>query len=76
MEVSTEKSKIMTNSTNKISADMSRKGRELEEVTSFKCLGAILCKDGASSAEIRIRIASAMATITIIIIIITIYHAS
>ena len=36
-------------------------GQKLEEVTSFKYLGAILCKDGTCSAEVRIRIASAMA---------------
>ena len=53
-----KKSKIMTNSTNSISADISMNGQNLEEVTSFKYLGAIL---GASSAEVRIRIASAMA---------------
>ena len=31
-------------------------------MTSFKYLGATLCKDGAYSTEVRIRIASAMAT--------------
>ena len=36
MEISTLKTKIMTNSTNNISADISMKGRKLEEVTSFK----------------------------------------
>ena len=61
MEVSTEKSKIMTNSMNNISADISMNGQKLEEVISFKYLGATLCKDGTCSAEIRIRIASAMA---------------
>ena len=35
MEVSTEKSKIMTNSTNNISADISMKGQKLEEVTNL-----------------------------------------
>ena len=35
--------------------------QKLEEVTSFKYLGAILCKDGTCSAEVRIKIASAMA---------------
>ena len=35
MEVSTEKSKTMTNSTNNISADFSTNGQRLEEVTSF-----------------------------------------
>ena len=37
-EVSTEKSKIMTISTNNISADISTNGQVLEEVTSFKHL--------------------------------------
>ena len=59
-EVSTKKSKIMTHSTNNISADISINGKKLEEVTSFKYLGATLCKDGTRSAEVRIIIASAM----------------
>ena len=45
MEVSTEKIKLMTNSTNNISADISMNGQKLEEVTSFKYLGATLYKD-------------------------------
>ena len=61
MEVSTEKSKIMTNILNNISADMTMNGQKLEEVTSFKYLGATLCEDGTWSAEVRIRIAPAMA---------------
>ena len=36
MKVSTKKSKIMTNSTNNISADISTKGQKLEKVTSLK----------------------------------------
>ena len=60
LEVSTEKSKIMTNNTNNISADISMNGQRLEDVTSFKYLEAILCKDGTCSAAARIRIASAM----------------
>ena len=60
MEVSTEKSKIMTDSTN-IHEDISMKSQKLEVVTSFKYLGAVLCKDGTSSAEISIRIASVTA---------------
>ena len=35
MEVSTGKSKIVTNSTNNISEDVSMNGHKLEEVTSF-----------------------------------------
>ena len=55
MEVSTEKSKIMTNSINNIGADISMNGKRLGEVSSFKYLGAIVCKDGTYSAEVRIR---------------------
>ena len=61
MEVSTEKSNIMTNYTNNISTDMSMNGQKLKEVTSFMYLGATLCKDGTCSADVRIRIASKMA---------------
>ena len=63
MEVSTEKSKIMANSTNIISADISMNGLKLEEVTSLKYQGTTLCTDGIYSAEVRIRIASAVAGI-------------
>ena len=51
MEVGTEKSNILTNSTNNIGANISMNGQKLEEVTSFE--------DSICSAEIRIRIASA-----------------
>ena len=61
MEVSVEKSKIMSSSLNSISAGISMNGQKLEEVTSFKYLGAVLCKDGTCSAEGWIRISSAMA---------------
>ena len=64
MEVATERSKIMTNSTNNMSLDISINGQKLEEVISFKYLGATLCKDGTYSADIRIRIASGMAAMT------------
>ena len=57
MEVSTERSKIMTNSTNTISAAINMNSQRLEEVISFKYLEAPLCKDGTCSAEVRIRIA-------------------
>ena len=60
MEDSTEKSKIKTNSTNNISADIRINSQKLEKVTSFKNPGAILSKDGTCSAEVHIRIASAM----------------
>ena len=58
---SAQKSKIMTNSMNNISVGISMNGQKLEEATSFKYLGAALCKNGTCSAEIHMRIASAMA---------------
>ena len=60
MEISTEKNKIVINSTNNISADIRVNGQKLEEVTSFKYLGANY-KNCTCSAEVRISIASAMA---------------
>ena len=59
MEISTEKSKVMVNSRQKLKANITMNGQRLEEVTSFKYLGATLTQDGSSSAEIRIRIATA-----------------
>ena len=61
MEVSTEKSRIMTNSTNRSGAGSSMKGQKSKEVTSVEYLRATLCKHGTCSAEARISIASAMA---------------
>ena len=56
-EISTEKSKIMANSTNNKCMDE----QKLEEVTSVKYLRAASCKDGTCSVEVRIRTASAIA---------------
>jgi hypothetical protein len=61
MEVSTEKSKVMVNSTRDISANITMSGQQLEEVANFKYLGATLSKDGTCTTEIRIRIATATA---------------
>ena len=67
MEISTAKSKTMVNSTKNINANITMDGEQLEEVDSFKYLGATLSKDGTSNTEVRIRIAqatSAMARLT------------
>ena len=45
MEVSIEKSKVMANSTNDISTGISMNDQKMEELISFKYLGATLCKD-------------------------------
>ena len=54
---STENGKIMTNSMN-ISADISVTSQKLEQVTSFKYLGATLRKNGTCSAEVGTTIAT------------------
>ena len=65
MEVSSEKSKVMVKSTRpNLTSNILMNGELLEEVGSFKYLGATLTKDGSSSKEIRIRIASATAAFT------------
>ena len=56
-----KKSEIMPSNMHSISADISINGQKLQEVTSFKYLGAILYKDGTCSAEVHIKIASDMA---------------
>ena len=63
MKVCTEKSKLMANSINNISADVSMNGQKLEEVTSLKYMDETLCKDGTCLAEVCIRIASEMAAV-------------
>ena len=50
MDVSTEKSTVLTKRTNNINANISMNGQNLEEVTSFMYLGATLCKDGTRMA--------------------------
>ena len=50
--------------TNNISADISMNSQMIEEVTSFKNLGATLYREGTSSAEVHIMIASAIAATT------------
>ena len=61
MEVSTERSMVMANSANEINVSITMNGHPLDEVTSFKYLGATLSKDVTCRAEIRIRIATATA---------------
>ena len=42
----------MTNNTNNISANISMNGQKLEEVISFKFLGATLCKEGTAKSAL------------------------
>ena len=61
MEISTVKSKVMVNSTNNASVSIIMDGKKLEEVSSFKYLGATLTKDGTCKTEIHIWIVAATA---------------
>ena len=63
MEISAEKTKLMTNSATGIQRDSKVKGLKLEIVTSFKYLGAIVSDDG-SKPEAVSRIAQATAALT------------
>ena len=63
MEISAEKTKLMTNSTNVIQREVKVKGQKLDTVTSFKYLEAVVSDDG-SVPEIFSRIAQATAALT------------
>ena len=63
MEISAEKTKLMTNSANGIQREIKVKGQKLGTVTSFKDLGAVVSDDG-SKPEVLSRIAQATAALT------------
>ena len=47
MEMSTEKTKLMTNNTSGINTEIKVNGQKLETVTSFKCLGSVVTNEGS-----------------------------
>ena len=63
MEISAEKTKLMTNSANGIQRELKVKGQKLGTVTSFKYLGAVVSDDG-SKPEVLSRIAQTTAALT------------
>ena len=63
MEISAERTKLMTNSVNGIQRETKVKGQKLGTVTSFKYLGAVVSDDG-SKPEVVSRIAQATAALT------------
>ncbi|KAI0221682.1 hypothetical protein LSAT2_027035 [Lamellibrachia satsuma] len=63
MEISAEKTKLMTNSTQGISTEVKVNGQRLEAVTSFRYLGSIITDEG-SKPEILARIAQTTAALT------------
>ena len=62
MEISAEKTKLMTNSANSIQREIKVKGQKLGTVTSFKYFGAVVSDDG-SKPEVFSRIAQATAAL-------------
>ena len=63
MEISAEKTKLMTSSANGIQREIKVKGQKLGSVTSVKYLGAVVSDDG-SKPEVLSRIAQATAALT------------
>ena len=63
MEISAEKTQLMTNSGNGIQREIKVRGQKLGTVTSFKYLGAVVSDDG-SKPDILSRIAQASAVFT------------
>ena len=63
MEISAEKTKLMTNNTGGINTEIKVSGQTLETVTSFKYLGSVITDEG-SKPEIPPRIAQTTAALT------------
>ena len=63
MEISAEKTKLMTNNTGGINTEIKVNGQKLETVTSFKHLGSVIT-DGGSKPEILSRTAQTTAALT------------
>ena len=63
MEISAEKTKLMTNNTSGINTEIKVNEQKLETVTSFKYLGSVI-NDKGSKPEILSRIAQATAALT------------
>ncbi|WP_293703406.1 reverse transcriptase domain-containing protein, partial [Thiolapillus sp.] len=63
MEISAEKTKLITNNTSGINTEIKVNGQKLETVTSFKYLGSVINDEG-SKPEILSRIAQATAALT------------
>ena len=63
MEISAEKTKLMTNNTSDINTEIKVNGQKFETVTSFKYLGSVITDEG-SKPELLCRIAQATAALT------------
>ena len=63
MEISVEKTKLMTNSTSGINTEIKVNGQKLETITSFKYLGLVITDEG-SKPDILSRIAQTTVALT------------
>ena len=63
MEISAEKTELMTNNTSGINTEIKVSRQKLETVTSFKYMGSVIADEG-SKPEILSRIAQATAALT------------
>ena len=63
MEISAEKTKLMTNNTNAINKEIKVNGQKLETVTSFQYLSSVVSDEG-SKPEILSRMALTTAALT------------
>ena len=63
MEISAEKTKLMTNNTSGINTEIKANGQKLETVTSFKYLGSVTTDEG-SKLEVLSRIAQTTTALT------------
>ena len=63
MEISAEKTKLMTNNTSGIKTEIKVNGQRLETITSFKYLGSVITNEGPK-LEILSRIAQTTAALT------------
>ena len=63
MEISAEKTKLMTNNTSGINTEIKENGQKLETITSFKYLGSVITDEG-SKPEILSRIEQTTAALT------------
>ena len=63
MEISAEKTKLLTNTTSGINTEIKVNGQRLETVTSFKYVGSVITDEG-SKPEILSRTAQTTAALT------------
>ena len=53
MEISSEKTKLMTNNISGINTEIRVSGQKLDTVTNFKYLGLVVCDEGSSLTYYR-----------------------